>query len=84
MGLNPVNFSVNLTRSLPCERTSLRTVIALRAGRSLTRPESTAEEFIRLYDWQSIVLSSWIRLLSDLLMQIRCFDYRKDPVRVQS
>ena len=30
------------------------------------------------------VLSSWIRLLSVLLMQIRCFSYRNDPVRVQS
>ncbi|TNV83540.1 hypothetical protein FGO68_gene4401 [Halteria grandinella] len=30
------------------------------------------------------ILSSWIRLLSNLLVQIRRFDYRNDPVRVQS
>lgn len=80
-GINPVNFTSSLTLGLSCEELARGRSSLFALGRHKGVHNERIYPALRLKEY---VLSSWIRLLSNLLMQIRCYDYRKDPVRVQS
>ena len=80
-GLNPVSFSSSLTLGLSLKELARGRSSLSALGRFKGVHSEKIYPALRLKEY---VLSSWIRLLSNLLIQIRCFDYRKDPVRVQS
>ena len=79
---DPVNLTSTLTHSLLREE--------LARGRSslfASDQAASSDQNERTYPALRVVayiLSSWIRLLSVLLVQDRRFYYRNDPVRVQS
>ena len=80
-GSDPVNLTSNLTHGLSCKGRARGRSSLFALGRHKGIHSERIYPALRL---KVYVLSSLVRLLSNLLIQIRCFDYRNNPVRVQS